>query len=166
MKTERTLILFKPDAIQRGLVGEIMQRFERVGLKMVATKMVQPNEDHYHEHYEGISQMISRRGKDAFDVTMALMTAGPVIAVVLEGVEAISQVRKMVGETEPKSAQPGSIRGDYSHTSFAYADGNKKGIANLIHAAGDEKEAKAEISHWFKGDEIYDYRVLHEGFTH
>lgn len=166
MQTERTLILLKPDALQRGLAGEILQRFERVGLKMVATKMVSPDEKHYHEHYEGISQMISRRGQDAFDVTLALMTSGPVIAIVLQGVEAISQVRKMVGETEPKSASPGTIRGDYSHISFAYADGHKKGIANLIHASGDPKEAAKEISHWFTEDEIYDYKISHEDHVH
>ncbi len=166
MKTERTLILLKPDAVQRGLVGEIIQRFERVGLKIVGTKMISPDEDHYHQHYEGISQMISRRGQNAFDVTLKFMMAGPVIAVVLEGVEAVSQVRKMVGETEPKAAAPGTIRGDYSHISFAFADGNKKSVANLIHASGDEKEAEAEIKHWFGGDELFDYSISHQDHVH
>lgn len=166
MKTERTLILLKPDALQRGLAGEIIQRFEKVGLKMVATKMLAPDEAHFHEHYEGISKMISRRGQDAFDVTVAVMQNGPVIAVVLEGVEAVTQVRKMVGETEPKSAAPGTIRGDYSHISFSYATEHSKGVNNLIHASGDAKEAKAEISHWFTDDEIYDYKISHEDHVH
>ncbi len=139
---ERTLIIIKPDAMQRGLMGEIMSRFERVGLKIVAAKMLQPDVNHYEEHYEGISQMITRRGQEAFDVTMEMMQKGPVIAFVLEGVNAVSQVRKMVGETEPKSAQPGTIRGDYAHVSFEHADNEKVGIANLIHASGDPEEAE------------------------
>ena len=75
---QRTLVLFKPDAVQRGVVGEILSRFERVGLKIVATKMISPDEDHYRKHYEDIGKMISRRGEHAFDVTMKLMVSGPV----------------------------------------------------------------------------------------
>ena len=162
---ERTLILLKPDALQRGIVGEIITRFERVGLKIIATKMQAPDYDHYFKHYETIGQMISRRGQQAFDVTLELMQAGPVLAIVLEGVEAVSQVRKMVGTTEPKSADPGTIRGDFAHVSFAHADKNKQGIANLIHASGDPKEAVKEINHWFSADEIYTYEAAHEKFT-
>jgi len=162
---ERTLILFKPDAVQRGLVGEILQRFERVGLKIVGTKMIAPTEDHYFKHYEEIGQMITRRGQDKFDVTLKMMQEGPVIAMVLEGVEAVELVRKMVGATESKSAAPGTIRGDYSHMSFSYADGANKGVPNLIHASGDPKEAAQEIAHWFSGDELYDYEAVHEKFT-
>jgi nucleoside-diphosphate kinase len=129
---ERTLIIFKPDAIQRGIVGEIFTRFERAGLKMIGAKMLRPDNEHYHKHYEGIGQMISRRGQKAFDVTLEMMQQGPVLAVVLEGVEAVSLVRKMVGTTEPKSAPPGTIRGDYAHISFAYADKQGVGIPNLL----------------------------------
>jgi nucleoside-diphosphate kinase len=162
---EQTLIILKPDALQRGIVGEIITRFERVGLKIVATKMLQPDSDHYHYHYEDIGKMISRRGQDAFDVTLAMMQQGPVIAIVLEGIEAVEQVRKMVGVTEPKSAAPGTIRGDYAHVSFAHANSKKLGIANLIHASGDVDEAKQEIAHWFGDEELFTYKALHEKYT-
>lgn len=162
---QQTLVLFKPDTVQRGLVGEILTRFERVGLKIVATKMIAPDKDHYYQHYEGIGQMVTRRGEQAFNVTLDMMTSGPVVAMVFEGVEAVALVRKLVGPTEPKSAQPGTIRGDYSHMSFGYADDAAKGIPNLIHASGDEEEAAKEISHWFREDELYEYEALHEKFT-
>jgi len=162
---ERTLVLFKPDTVQRGLVGEILTRFERVGLKIVGTKMIAPSKEHYHKHYEEIGQMITRRGEHAFDVTLQMMIQGPVIAMVFEGVEAIALVRKLVGGTEPKSADPGTIRGDFSHMSFGYADTKNKGIPNLIHASGDAKDAEQEIGHWFSEDELYEYETVHEKFT-
>ncbi len=164
-KIERTLILFKPDTVQRGLVGEILSRFERVGLKIVGTKMIAPDKDHYYAHYESIGQMITRRGQQAFDVTLEMMAQGPVIAMVFEGVEAVALVRKLVGGTEPKSALPGTIRGDFSHMSFEYADGKKKGIPNLIHASGDPEEAEKEIGHWFSDGEIYSYERANEKFV-
>jgi nucleoside-diphosphate kinase len=162
---EQTLVLFKPDTVQRGLVGEILTRFERVGLKIVGTKMIAPDKEHYYYHYEDIGQMITRRGQQAFDVTLKLMVEGPVIAMVFEGVEAVSLVRKLVGTTEPKSAEPGTIRGDFSHMSFGYADEAKKGIPNLIHASGDPKEAEKEINHWFSKEELFDYDAPAEKFT-
>ncbi|HPS21259.1 MAG TPA: nucleoside-diphosphate kinase [Candidatus Paceibacterota bacterium] len=162
---ERTLIVFKPDAVQRGVMGEILSRFERVGLKIVGAKMLQPDYDHFFHHYEKIGKLVSRRGKDVFDVTLEMMSAGPVVAFVLEGIEAVTLVRKMVGSTEPKSAQPGTIRGDYAHMSYTHGDVNKVGIPNLIHASGNEEEAKLEISHWFSENELFDYEVVHEKFT-
>jgi nucleoside-diphosphate kinase len=162
---QKTLVVFKPDTVQRGIVGEILSRFERVGLKIVATKMIAPNKEHYYKHYEEIGKMITRRGERAFGVTLDMMIQGPVIAMVFEGVEAVALVRKLVGPTEPKSALPGTIRGDYSHMSFGYADDAKKGIPNLIHASGDEEEAAKEIAHWFTQDELYQYEALHEKFT-
>ncbi|MGB4768627.1 MAG: nucleoside-diphosphate kinase [Candidatus Saccharimonas sp.] len=162
---QKTLVLFKPDTVQRGLVGEILTRFERVGLKIVGTKMIFPDKDHYYHHYEDIGQMVTRRGEKAFNVTLEMMQAGPVIAMVFEGVEAVALVRKLVGGTEPKTALPGTIRGDYSHMSFEYADNQLKGIPNLIHASGDPKEAESEIDHWFSDSELYDYDVLNEKFT-
>lgn len=162
---EQTLVLLKPDAVQRGLVGDILTRFERVGLKIVGTKMIFPDKDHYYHHYEGIGHMVTRRGEKAFDVTIQMMGSGPVIAMVFEGVEAVALVRKLVGGTEPKSALPGTIRGDFSHMSFEYADGKDKGIPNLIHASGDAEEAEKEIGHWFSDHELYDYEVLNEKFT-
>lgn len=162
---QRTLILFKPDAVQRGIVGEILTRFERVGLKIIGTKMIFPNKEHYHKHYEGIGKMVTRRGEKAFDMALEFMTQGPVIAMVLEGVESVELVRKLVGGTEPKTALPGTIRGDYSHMSFGYANEHNVGIPNLIHASGSVEEAKQEIEHWFADHEIYDYPSPREKFT-
>ena len=152
MNIERTLVLFKPDSVQRGIVGEILTRFERVGLKIVGTKMIFPDKEHYHKHYEGIGKMVTRRGEKA-------------LAMIFEGVEAVELVRKIVGGTEPKTAMPGTIRGDYSHMSFGYADAKGKGIPNLIHASGNRQEAEEEIVHWFRDGEIYDYSQPREKFT-
>ncbi len=166
MKTiEHTLIVFKPDAIQRGIVGEIVTRFEKVGLKIVGAKMIQPSTDHFLHHYEGIGKMISRRGQKAFDDTVKMVQNGPVFAFILEGIEAVSLVRKMVGATEPKSALPGTIRGDYAHMSFTHADDQNVGLPNLIHASGSTEEAVEEIKHWFSESEIYSYEASHEFHT-
>jgi len=162
---QRSLVVFKPDAVQRGIVGEILSRFERVGLKIVATKMVNPDQDHYYRHYEGIGKMVSRRGEVAFNRTLKFMVSGPVIAMVFEGVEAVPLIRKICGPTEPKTADMGTIRGDYAHMTFGYADAHDKGVPNLIHASGDPDEAVAEIAHWFCDDEIQDYHVLSERYT-
>ena len=162
---EKTLVLFKPDAMQRGVVGEILTRFERVGLKIVGTKMIAPDRDHYYKHYEEIGQVITRRGKETFDNVLNMMSQGPVIAMVFEGVEAVELVRKLVGSTEPKSSAPGTIRGDFSHMSYGYGDATKQGIPNLIHASGDLADAEKEIPHWFSDEELYDYSVLNEKFT-
>ncbi len=162
---ERSLIVFKPDAVQRGLVGEILQRFEKVGLKIVGAKMLHPSYDHYYHHYETIGKVISRRGQKVFDVTLSMMNEGPVIAFVLEGIEAVALVRKMVGSTEPKASLPGTIRGDYSHMSYAHADENEIGIPNLIHASGDSAEAVEEITHWFSETELFSYETAHSKFT-
>jgi len=162
---EQTLIILKPDAMQRGIAGEIITRFEHVGLKVVGAKMLKPDYDQYYHHYETIGKMISRRGQEAFDVTLEFMQQGPVLAMVLEGIEAVSLVRKMVGPTEPKSAAPGTIRGDYSHLSFEYANGQNVSIPNLIHASGDVEEAKQEVAHWFKPAELFSYVAAHEHFT-
>jgi nucleoside-diphosphate kinase len=162
---ERTLILLKPDTLQRAIVGEIITRFERVGLKIVAAKVIKPTEEQYYHHYETIGKMISRRGRDVFEVTLAFMQEGPVLAMVLEGIEAISLVRKMVGTTEPKEAFPGTIRGDFSHISFNYANSRGISIPNLIHASGDAADAKREIDHWFKPEEIFEYQTVHDKFT-
>lgn len=164
-KEEQTLIVFKPDAVQRGLVGEILMRFEKAGLKIVAAKMLQPTKEHFHHHYETIGKLISRRGQKTFDSALDLMTSGPVVAMVLEGVEAAALVRKMVGATEPKSALPGTIRGDYSHMSYGHADKHDIGIPNLLHASGDAEEAKAEVAHWFSESEMFSYETVHEKFT-
>src|SRR5438045_8980675 len=107
---EKTLIVFKPDAVARGIVGELLTRFERAGFKIVGAKMIEPDREHYVEHYEGIGTLKTRKGDEIFESQLASMQEGPVIALVLEGVEAVESVRKMVGDTEPKSAVPGTIR--------------------------------------------------------
>ncbi len=165
MAIERTLIVFKPDAVSRGIVGEILARFERVGLKIVGSKMLNPNTEFYHHHYEKIGTMITRHGQEIFDTTVAMMQAGPVIAFVLEGIDAVAVVRKMVGATESKSALPGTIRGDYSHMSYAHANEQKIGLPNILHASGDSKEAALEIAHWFSEAELFSYEAAHEKFT-
>ena len=157
---ERTLIVLKPDAVMRGIVGEVLSRFEKAGLKIIGMKMLRPSKDHYHHHYETIGKVESRRGKEVLDVTVDFMMDGPVIAVVLEGIEAVQVVRKMVGETEPKSAAPGTIRGDYTHMSFHYANNiSGSSVPNVIHASGDEAEAELEITHWFSEAELFDYET-------
>ncbi len=162
---EKTLIIFKPDALMRGVVGEIITRFERAGLKIVAAKMLAPDYEHYYQHYEGIGTLKSRKGDEIFESTLASMQEGPVIAMVLEGVEAVEAVRKMVGDTQPKTALPGTIRGDYAHVTYEQASSVGKGVANIIHASADKAEADREIAHWFTDAEIHTYTAVHEPFT-
>jgi len=162
---EKTLIIFKPDAVQRGLVGEILARFEKVGLKIVAMKMLLPSDTQLHGHYEGIGGLKTRKGDDIFNITVAMMKGGPVIAGVLEGVEAVDQVRKMVGPTEPKSAAPGTIRGDYAHMSYSHSDKIKFGLPNLLHASADAGEAAQEIAYWFTSEELHAYDTVHDVYT-
>jgi nucleoside-diphosphate kinase len=163
---ERTLVLLKPDCVKRGLVGEIITRFEKVGLKMVGIKMLNPDEDHFYKHYEEIGQVITRRGKKVFDSVVKFMASSPVVAIVLEGVSAAELVRKMVGSTEPKSALPGTIRGDYAHISYERADTEGKSTPNIIHASGNYEEAKLEVALWFSDDELFNYKTVHEEFTY
>ena len=155
----------KPDSIGRSIVGEIISRFERVGLHIVSMKMAKPDKDFLYYHYETLGKMISRRGQKPFDATLKMMGRWPVIAIVLEGIEVVEIVRKMVGTTEPKAAAPGTIRGDYSHMSFAYGDEQNIGVPNLIHASGNVEEAEAEIKHRFKKEELFEHETLHNAFT-
>jgi nucleoside-diphosphate kinase len=162
---ERTLILLKPDAVKRGIVGEIISRFEKAGIKIVGMKMVSPDEEHYFHHYETISKLKSRIGEDVFQRNSQFMMSGPVVALVLEGVEAVGIVRKMVGSTEPKAAQPGTIRGDYSHISFEHSNNRDAALPNIIHASGNSEEAKQEVAHWFSDQELFNYQTIHEHLT-
>jgi nucleoside-diphosphate kinase len=162
---ERTLILLKPDAVKRGIVGEIISRFEKAGIKIVGMKMVSPDEEHYFHHYETISKLKSRIGEDVFQKNSQFMMSGPVVALVLEGVEAVGIVRKMVGSTEPKAAQPGTIRGDYSHISFEHSNNRDAALPNIIHASGNSEEAKQEVAHWFSDQELFNYQTIHEHLT-
>ncbi|MEI6426137.1 MAG: nucleoside-diphosphate kinase [Candidatus Absconditabacteria bacterium] len=164
-KVQRTLVVLKPDTVGRTIVGEIISRFERAGVHIAGIKMMRPDKAFLHHHYETIGQMISRRGQKPFDVTVEFMTKNPVIAMVLEGVEVIEFVRKLVGGTEPKSAAPGTIRGDYAHMSYGHADEENIGVANLIHASSNPEEAEVEIKHRFAPEEIFDYEPAHKAFT-
>lgn len=166
MELERTLIIFKPDAVQRGIVGEVLSRFEKVGLKIIATKMASPDKNHYYHHYETIGKMVSRRGEAQFNVQLGAMQEGPVIAMILEGVEAVALVRKLVGATNTKESAPGTIRGDYAHASLDYVNSHNVALPTVLHASGDPDEAKDEIAHWFDDSEIFnEYKTVHEYYT-
>ena len=156
---ERTLVLLKPDAVTRGLMGKILSRFEDAGYKVVGGKMVWMDKDFGKKHYFDVAE---RRGDKVLNLLLGFMTTGPVMALCIEGINAVENVRKMVGGTEPKSALPGTIRGDFAHISFAHADKEEKAIKNLIHASGNVDEAKQEIALWFKEEELHTYKTVHE----
>ena len=156
---EQTLVLLKPDAVKRSIMGRIISRFEDAGFKIISAKMVKIDEGFGRRHYFDIAE---RRGEKVLNVLLKFMTQGPVMALCLEGVNAVENVRKMVGGTEPKTALPGTIRGDFAHVSFAYADSKDKAIENLIHASGNVQEAKIEIELWFKPEELYFYKTAQE----
>jgi nucleoside-diphosphate kinase len=153
---ERTLVLLKPDAVDRGLVGQIMERFERAGLKIAGLKMVWPKKEHALNHYT--EDLAKRRGQHVRDLMVEMLMSGPIVAIALEGVEAVEQVRKMAGTTEPKAAAPGTIRGDFAHVSFKHADAKKMGVYNLVHASGSPEEAVAEIKVWFSPEELHEHK--------
>lgn len=153
---EKSLVLLKPDAVDRGLVGEIITRFEKVGLKIAGLKLVWPKKEHAAKHYT--DDLAQRRGQHVRDLMIEMLTSGPIVAIALEGVEAVEVVRKIVGATEPKTALPGTIRGDYSHVSFKHADAKKMGVFNLVHASGSPEEAVSEVSVWFAPEELHEHK--------
>ena len=157
---ERTLVLIKPDGVQRGLIGEIISRFEKTGLKVIGMKLQHIDKKFAEKHYT--DDIAKRRGENVRNWLLDFITEGPVVAICLEGIEAIEIVRKIVGSTEPKSAVPGTIRGDYAHVSYGYADKKGVPIRNLIHASGNKEDAEREVPLWFSKNEIYDYNVSHE----
>jgi len=157
---EQTLVLLKPDAIQRGYIGEIIARFEKTGLKITGMKLVKADKQLAENHYT--EELAKRRGQHVRDYNINFLLEGPIIALVLEGLHAIEIVRKIVGPTEPRTAPPGTIRGDYAHMSYAHADHKKTVVRNLIHASADKNDAEREISVWFKKEEILNYTTVHE----
>lgn len=157
---ERTLVLIKPDGVQRSLTGEIISRFERVGFKIIGMKMVWIDKKFAEKHYT--EDITKRRGEKVRNDLLKYIVEGPVIAIVLEGINVIENVRKLVGGTEPKSAPPGTIRGDYAHVSYAYADNKGIAIKNLIHASGDKKDAEYELKLWFSDKELHSYKNVHD----
>ncbi|MDP6642099.1 MAG: nucleoside-diphosphate kinase [Candidatus Nanoarchaeia archaeon] len=160
---QRTLVLIKPDGVKRSLTGEIISRFEKIGLKIIGMKMQYIDKEFAQKHYtEDISK---RRGEKVRNNLLYYIASGPVIAICLEGVDVIEIIRKIVGDTEPKSAIPGTIRGDYSHVSYGYADDKNLPVKNLIHASANKEDAKNELKLWFGKKEIHDYKVDHEEHT-
>lgn len=159
---ERTLVVLKPDAVQRGLMGRIIQRFEDAGFKVVGAKMVWIHEAFAKKHYDDVGQVGKRRGEKVLQNMVKVLSSGPVVALCIEGIDSVENTRKMVGATEPKSALPGTIRGDFAHTSFAYTDAQNKGVENLVHASGSIEDAQKEIALWFNPKELHNYKTVHE----
>ena len=184
-KKERTVVVIKPDGVQRGLIGEIIQRFERAGLKLVGLKMFVPNSEFIESHYlldpewkqktgqrtidayekKGLKHPIGEPIKAADKILDGLkkyLAAGPVVAMVWQGVHAVEIVRKITGGTEPLSSDVGTIRGDYVLDSYQIADDDNRAVRNLIHASGSAKEADQEVGLWFKQEELTEYRLVQE----
>jgi len=153
---EKSLVIIKPDGVERGLVGEIIKRFENAGLKIVGMKMVWIGKKFAEEHYK------AHKAKPFFKELVEFITEGPVVAFVVEGVHAVDNVRKLVGSTSPNEANPGTIRGDFAHISMAYASKKGLGGKNVVHASGSKKEADEEIKLWFKKEELHTYKTVHE----
>jgi nucleoside-diphosphate kinase len=146
MGKERTFVMIKPDAVQRGLVGEIISRLERKGIKLIAMKLVSVSRELAEKHY-GV-----HRGKPFFEPTVKYITSSPVVAMVLEGNNAIEMVRSMMGKTDPQQAAMGTIRGDYGQFIGR----------NIVHGSDSKETAEFEINLWFKPKEIADYKRIDE----
>ena len=181
LSPETTLVLIKPDGIERGLVGEIIGRFEKVGLQLIAAKLVNVSPDLAYRHYDAgeewfenvgkkVQQFYREHGLDKGEAFAKMepreigklvqkwnvdyLTAGPVLAMVWRGPHAISIIRKIVGPTYPDQAPPGTIRGDFAHESVLDANSQQRSVHNLIHASDSPASAKLEIELWFHRDEI------------
>lgn len=157
---ERTFVMIKPDGVKRALVGDVISRFEKAGLKLVGMKMLHVDENFAKQHYT--EDITVRRGERVRRDLVTFVTEGPVVAMVWEGISAIDIVRKIVGPTEPKAALPGTIRGDYAHVSFAYADKKQIAVKNIIHASSDSADAQREIALWFAENELFSYQNVHD----
>jgi nucleoside-diphosphate kinase len=189
IKKERTLVIIKPDGVQRTLIGEIIKRYERAGLKLVGMKMTVPTEEHVEKHYtldpewrritgeKTIASYIKKGEKpwteDPLKVTEVLlttlkkyMTSGPVIVMAWEGAHAAEVVRKITGGTEPRTSDVGTIRGDFVLDSYIMSDTDKRAVRNLVHASGSAKEAEMEIPHWFKKEELFNYKLVQEAILY
>lgn len=188
MKEERTLVIIKHDAVMRGLIGEVIKRFERVGLKLIAFEFLQATEDMGDKHYISSEENLRRFGSntlkeceekgidpikkygtnDALELgkmikkwNIELITRGPVLAMVWQGPCAVEIVRKIAGPTNPRVAPPGTIRGDFSWDNFEIANDELRSVYNILHASGSVEEAEMEIKLWFSDDEIFDdYELL------
>ena len=183
-RRERTFVIIKPDGVQRALIGEIISRFERTGLKFVGFKFLVPTEEQCWTHYnkdddwfleKGANIVKARKqagvpvekddieyGKDIVRQLVTFMTSGPVLAMVLEGNESVSVVQKIVGATEPKTSDIGTIRGDLTIDSYDLAGVDERAVRNLIHCSDCPEEAEREIKIWFDESELIDYRLVGE----
>lgn len=188
-RSEQTLVFLKPDGVQRGLIGEAIGRFERAGLKVIGLKMLRAGTDLLGRHYpsdEGFLRTIGGKTLEAFHAAgldvrketgtddaltigrqvrqwlIDFVASGPVVAFVLQGTHAIAVTRKLVGDTLPYRAAPGTIRGDFSADSPAVANLQKRPVRNLVHASGSPEEAAFEIGLWFAPGELQDYRRVDE----
>ncbi len=182
---EKTLVLIKPDGVQRGLIGEIIGRFERAGLKLIAIKMVHATHEDVDKHYaltedwmravyekakakyEAIGQPFPFHDHRAYGKTIkeglvTFLKSAPIVALVLEGEQAVALVRKLVGATEPASALPGTIRGDLAHDTYAFSNEQNRPLRNLIHASGTVAEAAQEVVVWFTDTELYRYEHVND----
>lgn len=187
---EKTLIIIKPDGVQRNLIGEIISRYERVGLKLVAMKMMSATPELVKNHYtldpmwlqsvgeKSIKGFVDKGqtppstdplviGNDVLGRLIRFMTSAPIVAMVWQGAHAVQLVRKLTGGTEPLTSDVGTIRGDYVLDSYQMTTADNRAIRNLVHASGSVKEAEDEIQHWFTKDEIMNYesaieRVLYK----
>lgn len=187
-KKERTFVILKPDAVQRGLMGDIITRFEKVGLKMVALKMIMAQEQQCWDHYnkdeawflkKGANIMKNREdlgmpvekealeyGKDIIRALAKFMTAGPIVPMIFEGNQAIGIVKKIVGGTEPLTSEVGTIRGDYTLDSYELSSYDDRAVRNLIHCSDLPEEAEREMKIWFTENEILSYRLVAEGIIY
>lgn len=185
---ERTLAIIKPDGIQRGLIGEIVGRFEKAGLKIVGMKLVWPDKKLVGEHYTDDEAYLTGVGEKALvgareqgvemketaleigqrvrESNMRYISTGPVLAFVLEGNTAVQSVRNMVGGTNPLTADIGTIRGDLTIDDFTQSDSEKRSVRNLMHASGDVAEAEREIKLWFDKSELYEYQTVMDKVLH
>lgn len=160
MTKEKTLILIKPDGVKRNLIGKIITRFEDAGLKVIGMKMVWSDDKLAKRHYT--EDIAKRHGERVRTMQVKYLQEGPVIAMVLEGVEAVTVTRKIIGSTYPNESPPGTIRGDFAHVSKEYANPRNLNVRNLVHASGNASEAKEEIDLWFKPNELHSYKTVHD----
>jgi len=188
-KKEKTLVLIKPDGVQRGLIGEVIKRYERSGLKLIGLKMVLATEDLIEKHYSvdpdwktktGEKSLESYRmkglepptenpielGERVLNNLKKYLTSGPIIAMVFQGMNAVKIIRKITGATEPLTSDVGTIRGDFTIDSYEVADIDGRAVRNLIHASSSVWEAEKEIEIWFKKEELISYRLVGEAILY
>lgn len=187
-KKERTFVILKPDAVQRSQMGEIIGRFERTGLKFVAMKMFVPTSEQLLAHYakddawcEKVGQKTIDKlaadgqpaaksaleyGRDVLNQLVSFMSSGPVLAMALEGNQAVGVVKKLVGGTEPLTSDVGTIRGDMTIDSYDLANIDGRAVRNLIHCSDQVVEAQRELALWFKPEELMSYRHINEAMLY